>query len=501
LKQQIRWMMVLATAVLATRLAALVVPFFFNGDEATYSALATRLLAGFQPYKGAVDHKPPAIMALYALVFEMTGRNRILPVRILLLGAIWVTGWVLSTLGQRLTDRSAGRLAGIYYVVASSWGLPGDTQAANTELFLNLFLCLSAMWVASSTLSPNPRGTGALLMAGALTAVASMFKYQAALAGLGWAWTAWSTGGSVPRRIWKLACLAVGFLVVAVAWLVYLRWKGIWDDYLFWGWSYNASYIVSMPGRILVTRAAGQTAIMGAFWIPLLLLIRRPVGKAPALVLPWLGTMGLSVAIGGRFTLHYYLMMLPPLCLLAVLGTAVIPSWRLKTARVLGVAVSLASIALSWCWDRVKPDLRQQEERYRAVATFLQERSSPEDRLFVWGNSAEIYYYADRVMGTRFPFCNYHAGKIWGTPADDVSAADTEAFQVPRAWSDLFADLDQDPPRFLVDGGAGRLDRFDLHPIARYPDLARRVHERYRLVGEPAGVPVYERNDGLEGTR
>jgi hypothetical protein len=111
--------------------------------------------------------------------------------------------------------------------------------------------------------------------------------------------------------------------------------------------------------------------------------------------------------------------------------------------------------------------------------------------LFVWGNSPEIYYYSNRVMGARFPFCNYLTGKIWGTPLDDVDATGTEAHIVREAWPQLLADLTARPPRYIVDAGAGRLDRFDRHPIARYPQLQRLVESAYRLEATVAGVPIY----------
>jgi hypothetical protein len=96
-------------------------------------------------------------------------------------------------------------------------------------------------------------------------------------------------------------------------------------------------------------------------------------------------------------------------------------------------------------------------------------------------------------MGTRFPFCNYQTGKIWGSPLDDIDATGTADFIVPRAWDELHGDLQANPPRYVLDGGAGQLDRYDRHPISRYPRLADFVNAHYVLERTVSGVPVYSK--------
>ena len=96
-------------------------------------------------------------------------------------------------------------------------------------------------------------------------------------------------------------------------------------------------------------------------------------------------------------------------------------------------------------------------------------------------------------MGTRFAFVNYHTGKIWGTGADLPNAVVDPARVVPRAWQELFADLQHAPPAFIVDAGAGKLHGFEGAALDRYPDLWRLVQANYRLKALVAGVPVYAR--------
>jgi len=153
----------------------------------------------------------------------------------------------------------------------------------------------------------------------------------------------------------------------------------------------------------------------------------------------------------------------------------------------------VVSAVLAWTWQRIRPEFLREHDVEVAVGTYIRTHSSPDDRLFVWGNASEIYYFANRVMGTRFAFCNYHAGKIWGSWSYAVDAGDTSMFVVPRAWTELLEDLDRAPPAFIVDSAAGGIANFDRHPIGRYEELARRVARNYRLETVVDGVPIYRR--------
>jgi hypothetical protein len=470
---------------------------FFNGDEATYSALAGRILAGALPYAGAVDHKPPGIELTYAAVYAIVGRNHLIAVRLLCIVAVAATAWCVGRIAETLDGRPEARIAGLVYVLASTWGIAGDLQQANTELLLNLPLAVAALATLRALEHVSvARGLALLAGAGALTGVAALYKYQAALAGGAWLCAVLVERARLERVLLRAAALAVGFGAVAIAYVGFFWWRGIWSEFVFWGWRFNFTYMATISASDMLLRGVRSTAAIALFWSPLvawILVERRP----RALPLAWLATMLLATAMGGRFSLHYYLMALPPLCVLAAPGVVRVrerPRARVAIA-VLAAVLQLASLAVAWRWYSVKPRLAAYDAVYRAVGDELRTRARPDDRLFVWGNSAEIYYYSNLVMGTRFPFCNYHTGKIWGSPLDDADAVGTEAHIVAAAWPALLDDLERAPPRFLVDAAAGKLDRFDLHPIARYPALARFVSDHYKLLATPRDVPIYERVD------
>jgi hypothetical protein len=495
----------IVVATLLLRLPVLVEPFFYAQDEATYSALAGRILAGATPFADAVDHKPPGAELTYAAVYRLFGSNHITPIHLLLLLVVVATAFALGELAVALEAGPWSRWAGVLYAVGSTLGPPGDTQAANTELFLNLPLTLAAWCVAASLLA-NRRGRtpgwSQMIGAGALTGLAALYKYQAALAGLAWVaaiiWerVRWSTA------IRWTGALATGFLAAAALYCGWFLWRGAWDALAFWGWRFNFAYINDLAFELKLENAGFYMIVMGAFWSPLLALalLAARSRRHEALTVAWLAAGVVILSIGGRFYPHSYLMALPPLVLVAVPG----PIGEVGGARAIRIARAAAVLAvvsigasafMAWRWLELKPGLRHSQDAYSEVGAYIRTHSMRDASVFVWGNSSPIYYFADRAMGTRFPFCNYHTGKIWGTPADDLDAGDTSSLVVPRAWTELLEDLDRTPPTFIVDAGAGHLDRFDEHPATRYAALRSRL-ERYRLEAVIAGVPVYRLRAG-----
>jgi hypothetical protein len=207
-----------------------------------------------------------------------------------------------------------------------------------------------------------------------------------------------------------------------------------------------------------------------------------------------------GVAAGGRFFLHYYLQLLPPLCLLAGRGLGRMAAAK-RERRALALTVGLFLLPLAGFWVVNAAPGRFHRERaaadavYRGIGDFVQAHSRTGESLFVWGNSPEIYHYARRTMGTRFPFCNYHSGKIWGTPSDGTGASIDPGQVLEPAWGMLLADLEHRRPALIVDAAAAGLDRWQGHAIARYPALAEVVAVRYRFLAKVAGADIYERRD------
>lgn len=467
-------------AVVVTRAPALVTS-FFNEDEATYSALGARLAGGAIPYLGAVDHKPPGIALIYALIYRAVGDYHLFAVRVVLIAVVVATALAIGQLAVIRRGASTARIAGLVYAVVSAFGSPEDAQAANTELFAALPLVLAALAIT------KPRARW-LIAAGVLVGIATSVRYQSALVGLAFAVVVLveglQSGAAARALVGRLAALALGALSVVAAFAAVMHAADALEAYWFWGWSYNFIYMATLTSHEWVINASWGILVTALWWIPLFCIMRPPRG---ALELAWLAAALIGLLPGGRFYLHYYLAVLPPLCLC-------VDAARVRPAALAasGPAV-VVSLFLAFNWHSVEDRQAADDRVYRKLASAVAERTTSDQQIFVWGASPAIYHYARRTMSTRFAFCNYQTGRMWGSRYVDATATGTEAFIVPRAMHELLADLHAAPPAAIIDGGAGRLNRYDLHPLSRYRELSSWVAANYHLDTIVDGVPLYTR--------
>ncbi len=499
----------LLVVAFALRLPALFTRYSFNADETIYSALAVRMLHGHDLYAGAVDHKPVGIDLFYAGVYALVGRNRLVAVHLALILIVWLTALVLRRIALHAGGSAAAPLAGLFYVCGSAAALPADAQAANTELLLNLPVALAALFVCQAVMrhGRDPARGGfrndrlaRLVAAGVLTGIAGLFKYQASLAGAAWAIVVALDAGLTWRTVRRLTALAVGFAAVAAALCAFFYLRGEWDAFAFWGWRYNFMYIDTLTMGEKLHYFLVRTPVMALFWLPLLIPAAAWIAAAPLrttrAVALWLAMDCLAISLGGRFYFYYFQLLLPPLAVAAAAGVAMLVArrraWQPAILALGGVSLAVAMTA-AWGQRYLQPTLVRDRDREIAAGEWVRAHSSPEDPLFVWGSSSQIYYFADRPMATRFAFCNYQTGKIWGSWAAALDAGDTSAFVVPQSWPELLDDLDRNPPAFIVDAAAGGLAMFDRNPLTRYPALAARVGRGYRRAAVVAGIPIYAR--------
>jgi len=467
----------LLAIAIATRARGLVIE-LFPYDEAHYAALAHKILSGALPYAGAVDHKPVGIELTYAASFAVFG-DRMWALRLATMVVVAITGWLIGRTAARIFADDRVRVAGMIYVLGSTWGMPGDVQSVNTELCANCVLSLAALLLATRSTSRL-----AWLAAGALTAVAGIYRYPALLVGGGWAAYALVVPATARVKLVRLACLAGGCASVGAAYLASFWLLGVWDDFVFWGCRYNATYIAAPSAGEQLHACVVSLAIIGAFWCPLVVWARRP--RAP-LAAAWLVAAGLALVPGGRYFRHYFLSALPPLAI-AVAPMLLAAGRRRAAGLVLAVLTTAASTFICWGYEWLDPGFQRDHAQYRAAGEFVRDRSEPSDRLFIWGSS-HIYHYAERVMATRFFGCYYVTGMMWG------SARDPREFVVPRAWTELMDDLERARPLYIVDTSPAALDGYEAHPMSAYPPIAQLVAAHYRREATVEGLVVYRRVD------
>jgi hypothetical protein len=501
-----------------------------SDDEAIYATTADALARGDLLYRDVVDHKPPLIYHVYQAGFAMLGRYdthgaHALVVLSVLLTAAWLFAIARGEAAPR-AERAGLAAAALFLIFSTTWH-DYDALAANCELFL-LAPQSAAAWLLLRDLrrpSRGPRALAAHLAVGALIGTSALLKYQGLTflgASIGvlvwWAFlgrTSWSralaaaachaAGAALPPALYLLACAAAGNAAATLYWF-----------------RFNFSYVAAgLTGTAALARGLRRAAMIGGVaLVPYALgaaaavsvaagvarVVRRRRARAPGLDaavpapemvlgLLWLGTSGVALAAGGRFFGHYFLLVLAPLCLLAAPGFCRLwdRGWSYRAPLVALCALpALFFFALATVGRPLAARLDEGEPAYDEVAARIAALTAPDERVFVWGNSPQLYILARRPMGTRFSFCNYMTGESPGTPTE-TGQWNADANQLPAAWDMLFDDLDRRRPALLVDAAAAGWDGYDKFPLSRYPRLRAYVDRNYTPVEVRAGVVLYRR--------
>jgi len=495
-----------------------------SDDEAIYATTADALVRGDLLYRDVVDHKPPLIYHVYQAGFAALGHYNTHGAHALVILSVLLTAGFLFAMKWRdgSPDYKGASLAaaGLFLIFSTTWH-DYDALAANCELFL-LAPQTAAAWLVLRDLRRPSRGARSLaihLAVGALIGTSALFKYQgltflgasigllmwwALLGQASWLWVlamalSHAAGALVPPALYLLGCAAAGNAEAAVYWF-----------------RFNFSYVgAGLTGLAAVARGLLRTGLIGGVaLVPYALgilaalstavgvvrvLRRRPNAGVPAptavLGLLWLATSFAAVATGGRFFGHYFHLILAPLCLLAAPVFCQLwgkgRSYRVSLALLCALP-ALFFFGLATFGRPLAAVLDESEPPYDDVAARIASLTAADERIFVWGNSPQLYVLAQRPMGTRFSFCNYMTGESPGTPTE-TGQRNADANQLPAAWDMLFADLERRRPALFVDAAAAGWNGYDKFPLARYPRLRAYVDHNYRPAEVRAGVILYRR--------
>jgi hypothetical protein len=118
---------------------------------------------------------------------------------------------------------------------------------------------------------------------------------------------------------------------------------------------------------------------------------------------------------------------------------------------------------------------------------YLLERSSPDDRIFVWGQAPRIYLDAERHPASRYIATFPLTGYIFGGP---VPGLDTRGRILPEAWENLAKDFKDHPPAYIVDT---QVDEAAMFPVHEFPGLARLLADQYVSLTRTAEGQIYKR--------
>jgi hypothetical protein len=486
-------------AVVLVALAVGTAPAFlrtFVNDDGAYALIAQKLNAGARLYRDAVDNKPPLIYATFAAAFRALGSGAPAGMKILTLVAQLVSALLLAALGRRLFGARTGALAGLLFSFAAVTGLAKDFAAPNTEIFANPFIVGALVLLARDLERPS---RGALLAAGALIGLASLYRLPSAAALLGVLLFLWSANLSRWERARLTFQIVAGFAAPLVIAAAYFWGRGTAGDLWLWAVRGNVSY-VQVGEAHLASFARNALALVVASHLPLLLVATRvgvlwPRTREPhrtrlRFVLLQLLTALFAYRTGNRFYGHYFLQVVPFLALVGAWGFLHLPRSDQRWLRLVPAAmVSLLVVFTTINVVRAKT-VRKVDGLEETIA-IIDAETNPSDEVLLWSAPPEIAFDSGRRFATRFLFNNYLTGRSFGTnyALPGVTRAATHRLESPEGWRQLRRDLAASPPALIVDG-----DGADFS-IDKYPALTPFLKTHYDPPRRAGSFTLYRRRD------
>ncbi|HEX7836624.1 MAG TPA: glycosyltransferase family 39 protein [Kofleriaceae bacterium] len=457
---------------------------FMDIDEGSFAGIACRLVEGGRVYHDGVENKLPGMFYVYKAVFAMFGRYNMVAIHVAVTLAAIATAFAIGSIARRFAGDVAERWAALLYVVFSASYYP-KMLAGNSEMFAVVPAAL-AVWCY---LRGRDRGFGWFVAAGAFGALTLLCKQVALATFAALLADRFFTGRREPwRALRDLALLVVGFGAVCTAMVLHLRAIGVWDDTVFWTWTYVFRYYIPSGANEhgFAFNLATSFVPFAATVSPLIYLAVRGRDRSQSVLYWWFAGNLAAGFVGGRMYGHYFLLMVPALGTLAGIGAArwltpVHARERTWLIRLVG-AMAIAFAIVAACFEGATGNAFEPSPDYRPASAYVAEHTAPSDRIFVWGWFPALYQAADRCPSTRFMYTHVHAG----------NAAGGVGHNVPEAWQWLMEDLTAAPPPFILDTSAG--DYNFPFPPEGYPELWRFMSARYRLDTTIAGVRIFRRN-------
>lgn len=380
------------------------VPFFswpLISDEGSYAYDVYWWVRGFPLYVNLLGvERPQGLFVSYLVPVVLLGGATW---AIRLWGALWIaaTNLAVAACARRLLgERYAFPAALLYALYSSMPAIEGFT--ANAETFLVLPLTLSALALLD----------GRWFWAGLTAGLAISCKASGGSAlFLAAAWLLYTRSG------WRSALrLAAGAGIVLAALVAHGVWSAGWPNYLYNMLGVRSGGLFQPYGSPLIAALYGWSSTAVA-WLPLVAVLPSlsvlPRRRALFLWL-WLGCCLLGMSVSGHWYWHYWIQLMPALCLAGSLGLLMLWSKGRAISRQLAAAVLVIPV-VALARFAVLPPLEGDWALYHrpgyqiatAAADYIRAHTEEHGTIYVAFSEADIYHLARRRAAVPYLFYAY----------------------------------------------------------------------------------------------
>lgn len=458
----------------------------FGRDQGIYAWMGEGLLHGQRLYLEVWDHKGPLAPLLYALAFSLFGINEI-AVR------VFDIGLLLAALTALVYRRGlAGWSSAFFFLLLAS---PNWWRSAQPDLWAAEFFVIA---IALATLKTARADFAAGVLLGLCVWIKPVYVLLAVPFGVRLLGTALKGGWPEDRRF--LSGL-VGVVIPTLLMIVWLAETGTLATMLEAMVSFNLSahatagidYGYWPPATLLLFPLSSwhdplAWPVMTVALLASIGLWRSGWQGAAVLAVSWL-----SIAAQRHFYIYHYLPFFGALAVVAGEGMAVLLAaqrWRLflltfviimQTPFVLLIAKNALPF---WQGQQVAAAVAEPEGfsylLTRRAADKVAELTTPEDRVYLWGYDALIFFLSHRQSASRYGFS--YPLRV-GDPA------------VRRA--EVMGGLELQPPKLVVVQTADSnslLEATSAEALPEFAALAAFIGQNYSEVWRNDGFVIYQRH-------
>lgn len=517
---------VLFLVVLALRFQTFFQP-VYNGDEANYAGHAQMLLEGGIPYVDFVEKKPPLIYLFYGIIFYLFGPS-LEAVHLVTAGWIFLCALTIFGIIRKSINTFYGFVGSFLYVIFISSYLELEIFATNCEILMILPLCVSAYFLLKGIPFQRSKKTNiALFLSGFFCSLGFLFKHQAGinlpvsilfiflfiLQTRLYQWTKVLVKSVLPSLIFLLGFVSP---ILIVIWFYYK--KGVLFELYEWNILSNIGYIGgSIPiKQVFFNGLSAFLSFMSAsllLFISVFILFKKRLvsffnqySQAKSLILLatlWFVFSWIPVVMGGRFYGHYFIQVYPPLVILACFWIGLFiqnfSKQSLKLRRLFLIGLFLPPL-----FFQSFSLIRTQAESFEGAKSFHQEIAEEikrvtqrNDRIFVWGNYAHPYYFAERKPASRFIISEYvlpYWEKIY-SGENNFNISELKLHH-KKQFNLLLKDLNRLRPALILDTSTSEhFLSFRPFQIEKIPALEKIIVQNYKFLSQIQGVTFYKRRN------
>ena len=407
-------------------------------DQGLFAYVGERLFRGETLYVDIWDVKSPLIYWTFGLYGRLTGGTEIgyrFCDLLFTLSCALLTFLLTKRIATEAPSR-AGLMAGLVYL---AWVyLPTDFRAlGNCDHYITPFALGAAILLVDSLRAPNRKN---LIASGALIALATLYKTTAVVfaapAVVALIWPCADTQHGLRQRLGDCAGWIAGFATLMALGALWLVVDGAWAEWRYLNLTFLPAYTkLSHAGGV------GSTLVTGAYFtrdalalypalalgaiVTILTFRRRLPSGARFVLLMALAYIGV-VILQGKYLVYHFMPFLPFCAALVAVGVShtlerADRSVWLKLTAALTLALGLAyATRLPGRYADVFDYIRATDNHAayyakltrgnypladtRATVNYITQRSEPNDELFVWAFSPDIYFGTGLDHASRFLF-------------------------------------------------------------------------------------------------